>query len=268
MPNLSGNLSAAGAGVQVSAYKQSRFQSFPGLPTDVTGITIDAGPVTADGGGAWALTAPTAEPYYLRFVVGALTVAWESAQAPSALPGTGPGPVPQDRSLQAWTYDPMIGQSTLILTNGQVQFVRLRVPVDMTVSTIWLNITGAGATPVAGQNFLGIFDATGARVVSASADALFTGPTNFQGLAVTPTFLRAGYYYVGFVANATTPPTLARLLGSGSSNVGNMGASIANAQGFIAGNYTVAAQAALPASMGFGSTLNIGGGNWFWAGLS
>jgi hypothetical protein len=85
MATLTGSLGPAGAGMQVSAFHQSVFASWPQV-TDTITASPDAGPTTADGGGNWSLTVTTAEPYYLRFVSGGTTVGWELMVPPGSSP--------------------------------------------------------------------------------------------------------------------------------------------------------------------------------------
>lgn len=117
---------------------------------------------------------------------------------------------PRDHGLVAWAYDPanvVGGQPT---TNGTIYLMSVYVARPITVSSIlWYVHTPVGATPTAGQNEVGLYNSTGARLASANVDSAITT----QGLKttpVTPQTLSPGRYWVGFVFNAATPPSLGR----------------------------------------------------------
>lgn len=174
-------------------------------------------------------------------------------------------PVPADRTLQAWTYDPMLAQSTLILTSGQIQYTRIRIPYPITITKIWFNATVVGSGFVAAQNFMALYSGDGSTLLASADASTAWASLNFQSVTVTAVTLPVGYCYVAFLGNATTNVTLARIIGSGASNNGNMGATTTPGVGYVAGHSSTGGLTALPSTM---TSLVVGGGEGFWAGLS
>jgi hypothetical protein len=261
MPVLSGNLSAAGAGLQVSAYKLTRLGAYPTLTTDLTGITVDAGPVTADGAGAWALTTPTAEPYYLRFVSGGLTVGWEVVNAQpfgtSIAAGlSGPGVL----ALAAWSYDKRVANNTgSALASGTLAVARVPLLGAVPLSRATFVVSTVGATLTAGQNAVGVYDQAGNLLSQANADAVFIA-SGIQTLSLPPFTTPGGDVFVAFLSVGTTPPQLLRV--TGTSNNAGEGASFATFRGGTASTgLTALPSPLLAASLAPNASL-------YWAGLS
>lgn len=261
MPILSGNLTSAGSGLQVSAYKQTRLPSYPLLTTDLTGITIDAGPVTADGSGAWSLTTPTAEPYYLRFVSGGLTVAWEAVLAQpfgtSIAAGlSGPGVL----ALAAWSYDKRTSNNTgSALATGTLAVVRVPLLGAVNLSRVTFVVSTVGATLTAGQNAVGVYDQAGVLLSQANADAAFIA-SGYQTLALPAFATPGGDVFVAFLSVGTTPPQLLRITGT-NTNAGET-ASFATFRGGTANTgLTALPSPLLAAALAPNASL-------YWAGLS
>jgi hypothetical protein len=142
-------------------------------------------------------------------------------------------------------------------TSGTIYFNKFVVRRAITVSNIWFNITTVGATPTAGQNWLGIYDSSGRLLQKVSTDANVTGG-NAQTVALTtPLFLPKGTYYVAMLWNAVTTPTIHRITLATNA--------AANMNLTPRGYGTVAAQTDLPATTDpstWSTTFNIWG-LWF-----
>lgn len=118
--------------------------------------------------------------------------------------------VPQDHGLETWTHDPYNGASSALLVNGRIYLVRMNVRRAATVSTVWWSIATPGATPTAGQNWVGLYSSSGARLATTNVDASVAG-SGAQATAITPQSLAAGtFVWAAFVFNAATPPTVVR----------------------------------------------------------
>lgn len=117
---------------------------------------------------------------------------------------------PRSHGAAAWTFDPAIIGSGKAGTAQTLYLAALYIPRPLTATKLFWGIssatTGSGAT--AGQNFVGLYDATGARLASVGVDArigtsgLFTETIS---TAITP-----GQYWVAFLINATTMPAIYR----------------------------------------------------------
>jgi hypothetical protein len=129
---------------------------------------------------------------------------------------------PADQGAQAWTTDPgtFTGTPTLALTSGLPVLTMFRY-AGGTMNTIWINITVAGATLTAGQNFAAIVNSAGVVVAStADQSATWVSTGQKQMALTTPVVLPSGIYFVWIVANGTTPPTLRAC--NAATNLGNL----------------------------------------------
>jgi len=124
---------------------------------------------------------------------------------------------PRDFGLIAWAFDPVGISANQSLTSGTIYLSGFYVSRSVSISNIlWgLNTGATGVT--ASQNYIGIYNSSG--VVQGSPigiDSAITGSgvvvTATGGISVTP-----GFYWIGWVVNATGSPALSR---SSSSNIG------------------------------------------------
>ena len=174
-----------------------------------------------------------------------------------------PGMGPEDYGLITWAYPVMQCSGSAVPTSGTVRMVRMpRLAVSTTLTSLTCHIATAPTTPTAGQNFMGLYDSTGARVaVSADCTAAFT-TTGDKIIPLTGTYAAApGSYWVAILANAATPPAFS-LCASHSDTAANFNTAAASAQ-FTNGP---AAQTTLPANITMGSrTKSL---NCTWAGAA
>lgn len=133
-------------------------------------------------------------------------------------------PRPADHGLIAWTMDPWVATSSQISINGSLYLAAVFLRQASTISTVWWTTVVVAATPTAGQNYVGLYAANGTLLASAGIDADLTS-VGVRSKAVTPVSCPAGRYWVAFLFNAATAPTLARGGGvSSGANAANLGA--------------------------------------------
>lgn len=136
-----------------------------------------------------------------------------------------------DLSLKAWTYDPVNTSNTTLTVSGTVYLAQLKLRYAQTITNLLVGVSTAATTPTANQNFLGLYDSTGALVASTAAgaiDAALASSGLLTGAVQTPYAAAAGSYWVAFLNNAATPATIARGSGSalGIANAGLTGANM------------------------------------------
>jgi hypothetical protein len=113
-------------------------------------------------------------------------------------------------NLAAETYDAVLktlAQSAM--TAGVLYVARLFVPQERTLSTIWYSLATSGATLTAGQNLIGVYDATGALIAQTGDQSTnFAAAAGDKSAALTaPVTVPAGsYLHIGVLWNGTTSP--------------------------------------------------------------
>jgi len=167
--------------------------------------------------------------------------------------------LPSDHGLTAWAYDPATGcNGTITAVNGTMYLSTLSFRVTTTVNKLWYMASTVGSGPVAGQNWMGLYTAAGARVASGSADSLVTLFNAAVGVTLaTPYVAPAGKYWVAMLFNATAPPTMSKT--NVSINAFGSGAITSAASYRFATNGT--SQTTLPASITPSANV-IGGSLW------
>lgn len=139
--------------------------------------------------------------------------------APGPAGATGPVSgvtAPSDVSYVSWNYDPVAAVNTLAPTGGVLYLLRLQIRDVGTLSKVWMGVASTtGATPTAGQNFIGLYNSAG-TLMRATADLTTAlsatgeqGYTLSASVSVTP-----GYYWVGLLLNGATLPTFVRASGA------------------------------------------------------
>lgn len=193
-----------------------------------------------------AVTA-TANPAGTTVVQGLTAAGTGTVDVANAQPG--PGFTPADHGLITWTDPPSsITGAGYSLAAGQVYLSKVKVTGRATrVSNLWVYVTTAGTALTAGQNHIGLYDASGTLLVSADATAAL-GSTGAKTIAIAPQTLPIGSYYVAVLANGTgTQPSIAG--GAGNTGVTNVGLTTA-ASRFL---NTGPGNTALPASLSLGA---------------
>jgi len=134
---------------------------------------------------------------------------------------------PTDHSLIAWSYDPTLAPiSTTVPTNGCLYLVGVYARQAFTTSKVYLSVSVAGASAVAGQNWIGLYNTAGTLCASKGIDSTVTATAGLQTITWTSNFTGpAGMYWVGFIFNATTNPTLYRTSTAADNATQNVGVS-------------------------------------------
>lgn len=120
-------------------------------------------------------------------------------------------PTPAASGLSAWAGDPTLVGSSTIAVSGTLYLVKLaNLPAD-TVTKLYWGVATAGATATAGQNWAGLYDSSGARLVQTGIDSDAGAGTGLKTTTLTGTALSAGSFVWGaLLFNCTTPPTISR----------------------------------------------------------
>lgn len=204
-------------------------------------------------------TGPKATP--TRVIDGGVTTYERGIQSPGPSLGL-PRPASHNAAL-AWTADPVtINGGTAPVASGTVYLSALYVPKQFTATKLFWAVTSPGlGTPVAGQNFVGLYDSAGNRLASVNVDAR-TG-TNTMFTETISATLTPGLYWVAFVFNATTLPTIAGPAGLITAAT-NFNTTASNNRWAVNG----VSQTSLPATITPGSNTNPTISRFYWAALA
>lgn len=117
---------------------------------------------------------------------------------------------PNEHGWKSWTFSPSLAGASDAQTSGSVRMIRIpALPQSYTITSIKYFIATAATTPVAGQNFAGIYNGAGSRLAvtaDLSADITSTGMKTFTLTA--PLVVTAGTpLWVAVLFNAATAPT-------------------------------------------------------------
>lgn len=170
---------------------------------------------------------------------------------------------PTDHGLVAWNYDPSQGSASGAPVSGTVRMVRMPAIVQpTTVNGVALHVATGSVTPVAGQNFVGLYDSAGTRVAVSAAITTQFNTSDADAIVpfTAPYVAAAGVYYAAVLVVAATPAAFTASSNAGSDGNFNLTAAT--------GRFTngPAAQTSLPASIVMASrTLSA---QSTWAGLS
>ncbi len=163
---------------------------------------------------------------------------------------------PQDYGLIAWNFDPATCSRSNSVPAGTVQGSLIWIPAR-TITNLNFQVATAGAALTAAENFAALYTAAG-TLLSATADlsTVFTSTGSKIEPLATPQNVAAGWYYVAFLSNGTTPPALECGTGSG----------IANFTGIVNPRFGngPTAQTVMPATAAFAATP----GPSYWVGVS
>lgn len=118
--------------------------------------------------------------------------------------------IPSDNGLLAWTVEPTSVDFTLALGSGYLGGSLVKVGVTDTCTAVSYNVNTAGSGFTASRNYMGLYDPSGALI----AQTAEMGSTwSVAGQKTTPWVnsvgISPGFYYVGFVCQATTIPVFA-----------------------------------------------------------
>jgi hypothetical protein len=116
---------------------------------------------------------------------------------------------PLENYLLGWTMPPEY-TTNVPPTAGEVYLQRINIAATGTINYLYFFVVTAGSGMTASQNFVGIFDITGARVaVSADCSSAWTSTHVAKIALVTPLAVTVGdSYYAAGLWNGTTLPQI------------------------------------------------------------
>ena len=117
---------------------------------------------------------------------------------------------PQDHGLVGWTLDPARTASSVIAINGTVYVMKIPIRRSTAASGIWWVIGTAGALPVAGQNWVGLYSEQGTRMAASNVDASISSAGTYNTLMTEQDLVGGTFVWVAVLFNAVTPPTMLR----------------------------------------------------------
>lgn len=118
---------------------------------------------------------------------------------------TGAATTPAEIGLVGFNLDPMAASTAVgVGSAGTIYGLAVNVRSAATVSEIHYAVQTAGSGATAGQNWVGLYNASGTKLADASADANLA--VAYHKIAITPQSLAAGRYIVALLWNATTLP--------------------------------------------------------------
>lgn len=118
---------------------------------------------------------------------------------------------PTDQGYAAWTYDPALSAGSTLVPTGTLNLMRIavRAPKTLTDMTICSTVAGSGLT--AGQNFVGLYDASGNRLALSADQSASWASTGVKIIPFTaPAVVPAGFFYLAILVNGTTAPQIQR----------------------------------------------------------
>lgn len=118
----------------------------------------------------------------------------------------------QDQDLITWQFDPATNMVATAPVSGTVTMSKLWIRQPVTITNVCVGIGVVGAGLVAGQNFVGLYDAAGNRLGVTADQTAAWGTAGGKQIALTaPVVIAApGAYHVAILTNAATPPSFAR----------------------------------------------------------
>jgi hypothetical protein len=168
---------------------------------------------------------------------------------------------------RGWVAENMPIDSALNATTptvaGRMEFAKVRLPVDATITNVLLGMSAVGSGLTAGQCFANLYTGAGVKIASTADQASnWASGVGVKAMALAggPYARTAGDYYVTWWYNGTTSPTWLRSSGQGSGFI-NAGFSAPN---LLWGSADTGLTTTAPANMG----TQTGQGSAFYAGLS
>jgi hypothetical protein len=136
---------------------------------------------------------------------------WKLFASPTAAaPTKATTPLAEDQNLIAWTYDPLVSSTSTTVTNGTVYLAAVNVRKASTATKAFFIVNTAAVTPTAGQNFVGLYDASGNLLNATGIDSNITSVGLTTVTLSASQSLSAGVYWIALLINAATPPAICR----------------------------------------------------------
>lgn len=162
----------------------------------------------------------------------------------------------QDSGQIARTYDPAVATVAAPPIAGTLYLMGVKVRASTTSVGVTMAQTGAGTLLTSGQNFLALFDFTGAQLaITADLSATFVNPNQLINPTWTaPVTLAPGMYWIALLVNSTgVVPTFRTSMAALSSSWSvSVNANLARARSAFNGTGLTA----IPASISPGSNSN------------
>jgi hypothetical protein len=123
---------------------------------------------------------------------------------------------PGDQTLDAWSFDPASNLVAAVLPTATISWIKVPIRATsfntVTINSIGILVTTAGASLTVGQNFAGIYDAAGTLLGTTADQAVNWQSTGMKDMALTaPVVLTSStYVYVALLVRGTTGPSLPR----------------------------------------------------------
>jgi len=133
-----------------------------------------------------------------------------STNAGTALFRTAGNTAPYRHGLASWAFDPVSVVGGQTGTAGTLYLVSLWNDTATTLTKFFWGISTAGASPTAGQNFIGLYDNTGTRLANVNVDARVTVANTMQTETINVAVSPNTQYWGAFLFNATTMPSVWR----------------------------------------------------------
>lgn len=117
--------------------------------------------------------------------------------------------LPSEQGLLAWTYDPTMAGHVTAQSSGGVagRITLVRIPIRRTItwSNIWLGLSGIDAGATLANNYLGVYDTSGAlRGTTADISAMLMTSAIAKPFPLTSPFTATpGMYYIAMLLNGT-----------------------------------------------------------------
>lgn len=167
---------------------------------------------------------------------------------------------PKLNNYVTWNHDPLLIQGTAgTNTSGTIYLHKVYLGPGQTATGVALNVQTAGATLTSGQNLLGLYDATGARVATTADQSTAWTTTGYKqaSFTVAHTPSTGGFYYVAVLAVGTTAPAFSQQANA-SQTIYNANTSAGTFKHCADG----AGQTSLPSSITLGSTTSTAVNTW------
>lgn len=159
----------------------------------------------------------------------------------------------------SWSFESGETQSSTQLTGGVLYGFRQDIRTSGTTTKVWWQVGAVGVTPTAGQNWIGLYDSNGNLLNQVAADTAATIGVGVANITIPTTTVTAGnFYYIVFLWNCATTPSLGRA--SSSSSTSNANTTTGTYRYFN----TLTAQTTLPATISISGTPQFA----FWSALS
>lgn len=112
-------------------------------------------------------------------------------------------------------YDPALATLATVIAPGTLYMIRLDIPTSATISSSTLCVVNSGVTLTAGQNLIGLYDASGTLLAqSADQSTAWASVGEKNANFTSPASVSAGTYYLAILSVGGTPPGFLRTVSS------------------------------------------------------